>query len=40
MASPKLTPRLHGVDHTAHPTRKLRETVEAEPDQGVRVKFG
>ncbi len=28
MASPKLTPRLHGVDHTAHPTWKLRETVE------------
>lgn len=23
-----LTPKLHGVDHTAHPTWKLRETVE------------
>jgi catechol 2,3-dioxygenase-like lactoylglutathione lyase family enzyme len=28
MAVPKLVPRLHGVDHTAHPTWKLKETVE------------
>ena len=28
MSAPQLTPRLHGVDHTAHPTWKLRETVE------------
>src|SRR5213080_4427098 len=27
--TPKLqTPKLHGVDHTAHPTWKLKETVE------------
>jgi catechol 2,3-dioxygenase-like lactoylglutathione lyase family enzyme len=28
LAVPKLVPRLHGVDHTAHPTWKLKETVE------------
>ena len=31
MPAPKITPlkpRLHGVDHTAHPTWKLKETIE------------